>query len=322
MAGEGAVGAAPGGASGTTGGGAAPPVAAPGAQPADVKPTPPAPPQPEGKTPEPPKKDPIKWKMKFDGKEEEMEFRDLEHLRMEFQRREGISRTYRRDQDAIQRAKKAIDQAKKNPLDVLKELNPDFDFDAEAEKRIIERYKLEQMDPKERELLQTRQELERFKQAEEQQKKTAEEQRLSQEAARLRDQWGREWGTALNGLGYAPEYTKAVLIPRMADVAEMNLEHDMGLSAQDMAAMVQEQVHNEVQGFLRSHDGDSLLAALGPDVVNKVVSAHLRKAQAPEVPTTPPMGAPPPAAPDAPISDDDRRRLVGVERGRSAPRMF
>lgn len=311
----------------------------------------PAPKAPE-KKPEPPK-EPY-WKRLVtkgpDGKEHVEEYDSEEHYANERRREKADLLRLRQKQDAYERTRKAIEG--KDPVEALKQLNPDFDpkrFAYETTYADFEAAEQQKADPQGWELKQAQEKLAAFER-DKAEREAAEERRKAAETAKAHQaRWTRTITETLRELGAdldspdGQDYANTVLAPDVAGIMwaarKENPEHDpdLELSPKEIAAMVTrlhgqtfergfakappERLWSGMQPHLSKMDDAGLLKQLGPELTARVVKAHLAAAQAPAAPVTEPAlpAAPKPAATEHRFSDDDRRAALGMK-FRSPPR--
>lgn len=286
------------------------------------------------------------WKrlnLKIGGAEETLEFDDPKDLVAYLQRSEAQKRALQKREVQIQARQKALELAAQDPIAAAKVLDPNFDPDAFALQRVQEMYELEQMDPKDRQIREYEQKLQRIEQeraeAERAQQEAAEKQ--AQEASRAR--WEKKIQEAIKESrgdeAPDPDYDVTVLLPAVAGVMyharQLNPEGDpeLELTPQEIAKEVRALHGKTFERQLTRANLDKvlpvaskqlaglpdgvLLQKLGTPLVERIVKAHLEATR----------GGPAPAAPmpgdgeRAIQSDDDRNEILGFRKGRAPPRL-
>lgn len=288
--------------------------------------------KPEAK-PEPKLDWPRKVKHTINGKTVEHTFSSPEEFEEVTQRWAADVALARSRQNEVERAWKALQDAKKDPTkraQILKEMFPDFDPRTETIQQLQREYELEQMDPKDRELATLKERLdamERERQAAEQERQRQEqaaadaaaeaevEQEVMAALDELRPHFDQEF------MGEAALYVIDVLREAAAR-GETLTAKQAAMRVRRMEEARESRVEKRKAEKFKSTRGQDLLDMLSqydPAIVDEVVKAHLERNAPREIPLT---QVKPPEPPPKPIRGDDEERLevMGV-RYRGAPRL-
>jgi hypothetical protein len=246
----------------------------------------------EAKAPEAPKTPPRTFKAKVNGREVELSEDEV------IQSGLTAAQIRRASQEKFDKAQKTYSEieawkrkAKDSPEELAYELFGDR-FDEIAEQRVIKRLQMEQMDPKDRELMRAKQELE----AERKKRAEYEDGQKSQREAALQRQYAEKYNTefaealATSGL---PKTTETVR--RMAQLASKALSMGLDLTAKDLVPLVRDDLAKEHTSLFGGLKGDQLLAALGPALLKEIRAADLSRLSADK--PKPAVGLAKPSAP-------------------------
>lgn len=295
----------------------------------DAAPKPPAPAAPE-------KPKPVRVRMKIGGNEEVEEFESQEHMEREFQRRTAEARALQRRESQISARAKAIEEAAAaadtDPFSVIKAINPTWTDEKIRDymhAQLKKEYDAEQMSPEQKAIAERDAELAKYRKAEEDRK--AEEAKAAheklQEAERQR--YERMMLEAIKETaeeGDDDDYQSGVLLRDVASIYLQSRQYirslkeadpDLDTTALELTpreiSMKVRQMHARTfdRQLAKAPDtrivpaaikrlaalpDDRLLSSLGPDVVARIVKAH--------VAATDPFKAPPPVIPSsAPATD-------------------
>jgi hypothetical protein len=145
-----------------------------------------------------------------------------------------------------------------------------------SEQTILEEIELEKMSPAERRAHELQQELDAHKsekqKAEEEKKQAA----FETEKARHQDEFANLFMETMERTGL-PRSSGRFVVQRMAALYAQNEEAGLESSPEEMAAHVMRGLETEHRGVLSGLEGDALLERLGPDVVKRVLGAHLAR---------------------------------------------
>ena len=106
-------------------------------------------------------------------------------------------------------------------------------------------------------------------------------------------------------------------VGRMAAITSAALQQGADLSAEDVAALVKEEIHGDLAAQYDGLDGEALIAALGEDRVRAIQAAAVARLKGRPPAPKAPKGAPPPAEEEAagPQSMEDLRKKWGLKPG-------
>jgi hypothetical protein len=220
-------------------------------------------------------------KLVLDGKEVELpESEVLANYRKGKDASKLLSKVEQRRQEAL-RAKAEADgllsRLKADPISALRDLG--VDVRALSEKTILEDIELEKMTPAERRAYEAEKKLKAYEaekqKAEEEKQRTVHE----QEVARHKDEFASLFMETMEATGL-PKSSGRYVLHRMASLYAQNEEAGLESTPEEMATHVLEGLKREHTGVLSGLDGDRLLEYLGPDVVKKVLGAHLARINA------------------------------------------
>lgn len=171
-----------------------------------------------------------------------------------------------------------VERIKKNPMMLLEKMMGRQDMLDLMEQAIIERAKLEAMDPKEREQMERRKYLEKRAAQADEMEKRQKEHKLSEQSARYRQTLEKDFSAALQEAG-VPVNQRTMR--RMAEVAKAHYNARGKLpSPKRMAQHLKEQRSMELERSFADMDGDTLLEQLGPDAAKRIQKALGKKHKA------------------------------------------
>ena len=246
--------------------------------------TPPQAPKPAAPTPA----ERRKYALKVDGQEIEEELTDDE-IRVRLQKAHAVDKRFQEVASQRKQIEEALKTLKSDPAKALKEI-AGLDLDEWAEKRIMERYQEAMMPEAEREKAEMQRKLADYERQFEEQKTAAETAKQQAFEQQVFEQTEQEFLQAIDQMGYDKGFSRTVLLPMMADIAESALDYGVELTPSQMASEAGkrlEAIHKRQVGGLK---GDALLQFLGDDVVNEAIRAKLAKTKGATVtaPTPPP----------------------------------
>jgi hypothetical protein len=306
-----------------------------------------------GKAPGQPKPEarPDWWKkldLKMGESSESLEFESPDQLVDRMRRERAQNLAWQRKNSQIEARAKALEAAAGDPIAAARALNPDFDFDQEAIRRVSELYQLEQMDPKDRALQEREAKLAEYERREQERQRAELEAQAQQVQEANRARWQKKILEAIDevagesdGNPDEADYKATVLLPAVAGVLfharQMNPEGDpdLELSPKEVAHEVRrlhgrtfernlsrasiDKVLPVVGKQLDAMDDATLLSKLGPQRIARIVKAHLDQTNGVR---NAPAPAPEPVADKSSArgTDDERNRLLGIK-GRAPPRL-
>lgn len=232
----------------------------------------------------------LKFKLKVDGAEKEMDFSE-EEVSVRLQK--GMAAEKRMQEAAELRKKFEAFQSgvKQDPFSVLKE---QFGVDAleMAKQRFIEEYEAKQLqaqDPKQYEVTKLQRELEQFKQREQEWKQAQESKAQAEHEAKLQAQIEDEFMTALDSSDLPK--TKQTL-SLMAQVALEAHRGGVELTTQQLVSEVNDRLRGVSGHVFKGLKGEQLAKFLGDDVVREVLRHSVNKVR-PAQAVAPPVAAEP-----------------------------
>ena len=225
-----------------------------------------------------------KWKIKVDGKDEDV---DIDTLKREYSKSRGAEKKFSEAAKMRQEAEQLVHLLKSDPRKVLENPALGINFRELAENFIKEQIEQELMDPRERQL----REYERKVKAMESEKAEREKSEKAAQEKALIDRYTQEYDKKIaealtsGGLPKTPRTVR-----RMAELMEKNIEYGYELEPKDLVAMVRQGYIDDMKELFGATDGDTLLSILGDDVSNKIRKSDLKRLKAQQTasqPTTP-----------------------------------
>jgi hypothetical protein len=191
-------------------------------------------------------------------------------------------------------------------------------LDEWAEKRILERYQEAMLPEAEREKAEMQRKLADYERQFEEQKTTAERQKAEAYEQQVFEQTEKEFISAVEQLGYDKGFSRTVLVPMMAEIAEAALDYGVELTPSQMAGEANKRLETIHRRQVQGLKGEQLLRYLGDDVVTEAIRAKLAatKGAVPTAPTPPPPARKPSTeAPRKPMTPAEWRmkHLYGME---------
>jgi len=209
-----------------------------------------------------------KYKFKVDGAEIEEELSDTDvHVRL--QKALAAEKRFKEASDQRKSIEQALKTIKSDPAKALKEL-AGIDLDEWAEQRLTERYQ-EALMPEEQKAATQRQQYEAFEQ-------------------QVYEQTQAEFIKAVDILGYDKEFSRTVVLPIMAEIAESALDYGVELTPQQLAHEANKRLETIHKRQVSTMSGEQLLSYLGDDVVRQIIKTKLSATKS--APTAP-VPAPP-----------------------------
>lgn len=217
-----------------------------------------------------------KFKLKVDGKEEEVEL-DLnneEELKSHLQLSKAAQK---RMQEAAQYKKDVADffkALKENPLSVL--ADPSLGVDVKKLAEMVMNNEIEEMKktPEQKEKERLQKELEAIKKEREEEKKRRDEDDFKRLTEQATQQLDNEISSALNESGL-PKHPRTVAY--MAEALKLALKNDINLSAKDVVPLIKKQVLNDFREIMGSLPDDELEKYLGKDIISKVRKRSIQR---------------------------------------------
>lgn len=213
-----------------------------------------------------------KYKLKIDGQEIEKEFSD-EQIQANLQKALAADKRMEEHHKMRMSMEQFLDALKKDPVAVLQHPMLGHDFRKLAEEYLWKIIEDQNLDPKERELRQTREELRKRDEVE----KTRVEKENQTRQAELRKSYSQEYEKDImsaleaSGLPKTPHTVK-----RIAHYLHEGLVLGRNLKAADVVPLVQEDYQNEIKHILGATNGD-ILSLVGEEVARKIREADLAR---------------------------------------------
>lgn len=207
--------------------------------------------------------------------DEEIEVASLDQLTKIAQKGLGAERKFQEAASIRKQAEKLVATLKDNPIEILRHPALRDKMLEAAQDLLFEHIQHEQMSSEERARLQEREELERYRRSEQERKAQEEMQQREELKERYRQDYERQFITALNE-GGIPKSDWAVT--RMAQYMRQAIKNGMSnITPQDVVHLVKrdwQQAQADLYGQL---DGDKLIQMLGPDIAEKIRKADVAK---------------------------------------------
>lgn len=155
-----------------------------------------------------------------------------------------------------------------------------------SEKILAQHLEDELMDPRDRELRDTKAKLAQIEEMDKRQKEAIEAKRLEHVKQRFMKEYETDFISALDKTGLPP--TKP-MVAEMAKYISRSAKIGFKMSAMEAAQLVKEDVQNLTQRLVGDSDGDTLIKLLGDNVANKIRKYDTSRIKTPEqVLQTPP----------------------------------
>lgn len=226
---------------------------------------------------------PRKFKVKVDGQESEV---DEETLVRDYQ----ISKaSYKKMEEA--RALKTqlegfMESFETDPVGTLKKLSQQKGKDGKAFRELVEQYlyselTMEQMDPRERQLLEQSNRIKQMEEAERTREESAKAEQLKAMQEHYAVEYDREISTALQGAGLPKT---AGVVKRTAELMSKSLEHGLDLPAAQIVKMVREEYLAAQKELVGSMDPEALYNYFGEDVAKKIRQVEVARLKGPQAP--------------------------------------
>lgn len=215
-----------------------------------------------------------KFKLKVDGEEFEEEF-DLSN-------REELTKRFQ----LAKAAEKRIGQAKtekQKAMEIIKAYEDGTILQNHpkarelAEKLLLKQLEDEMMDPKDKELLSTKEKLAKYEKDEEDRKKQIEAQAMAAKELEVAKGLQNTIIEALekSGLPKTPDLAK-----RMAYIMKKNLEMGLSLTPDDLVSELKSEVLGMIKSIVGGSDGEKLISLLGDDAAKKIRAYDVKKIKA------------------------------------------
>jgi hypothetical protein len=257
-----------------------------------------------------------KYQLKVDGQDIEEELSD-DDVRVRLQKAHAVDKRFQEVASQRKAIEEALKTIKTDPAKALKEI-AGLDLDEWAEKRILERYQEAMLPEAEREKAEMQRKLADYERQFEEQKTAAETAKQQAYEQQVFEKTEQEFISAVEQLGYDKGFSRTVLVPMMAEIAEAALDYGVELTPSQMAGEANKRLETIHRRQVQGLKGEQLLRYLGDDVVTEAIRAKLAatKGAVPTAPTPPPPARKPSTeAPRKPMTPAEWRmkHLYGME---------
>ena len=244
-----------------------------------------------------------KYQLKVDGQDIEEELSD-DDVRVRLQKAHAVDKRFQEVASQRKAIEEALKTIKTDPAKALKEI-AGLDLDEWAEKRILERYQEAMLPEAEREKAEMQRKLADYERQFEEQKTAAETAKQQAYEQQVFEKTEQEFISAVEQLGYDKGFSRTVLVPMMAEIAEAALDYGVELTPSQMASEANKRLETIHRRQVQGLKGDQLLRYLGDDVVTEAIRAKLSATRGTAAaPSTPP----PPAR--KPVTEEPRKPMT------------
>ena len=244
-----------------------------------------------------------KYQLKVDGQDIEEELSD-DDVRVRLQKAHAVDKRFQEVASQRKAIEEALKTIKTDPAKALKEI-AGLDLDEWAEKRILERYQEAMLPEAEREKAEMQRKLADYERQFEEQKTAAETAKQQAYEQQVFEKTEQEFISAVEQLGYDKGFSRTVLVPMMAEIAESALDYGVELTPSQMASEANKRLETIHRRQVQGLKGDQLLRYLGDDVVTEAIRAKLSATRGTAAaPSTPP----PPAR--KPVTEEPRKPMT------------
>jgi len=254
-----------------------------------------------------------KFKFKVDGAEIEEELSDNDvHVRL--QKALAVEKRFQEVAGQRKQIEEALKAIKSDPARALKEL-AGIDLDEWAEQRLTERYQEAMMPEEQREMAALKKKIADYEAREEEAKATAQRTQYEAFEQQVYEQTQQEFIKAVDILGYDKEFSRTVVLPIMAEIAEAALDYGVEMTPEQLASEANKRLETVHQRQIKSMSGDSLLKYLGDDVVKQIIRSKLGATKSAPTPVPAPPAREPRPSQNKPksLADFRMKHLYGVE---------
>jgi len=247
-----------------------------------------------------------KYSLKVDGQDIEEELSD-DDIRVRLQKSHAVDKRFAEVANQRKQIEAALSQLKNDPAKALKEI-AGLDLDEWAEKRILERYQEAMLPEAEREKAEMQRKLADYERQFEEQKTSAESAKQQAYEQQVFEKTEQEFIQAVETLGYDKGFSRTVLVPMMAEIAESALDYGVELTPSQMASEANKRLETIHRRQVQGLKGEQLLKYLGDDVVTEAIRAKLAATRgSAAAPSTPPPAA------RKPVTDAPRKPMTPAE---------
>jgi len=248
-----------------------------------------------------------KFKIKVDGREEEV---DLEELKRGYGHQKAANKILQEGKQARKQAEMFISMLKDPDKveEILEKLGhkPRELFETRLASK-IKREILEKEDPRAIELEDARAKLKAYEDLERKQKEAQEKRALDEMKAKYAKDYNDQFVGALKETGL-PATKESV--SKMAQYISRAAKIGYEITPQEAAKMVQEDIQQYKIALLSQADGETLLNMLGDEMAEKILTARGSRVKSPTLPTPQEQGQRRERRTNTNISDKERRRMT------------
>ena len=220
-----------------------------------------------------------KFKVKVDNQELEV---DEDELKRGYSHQKAANKILQEGKQAKKQAEQFVQMLKDKGqlITALKKLGyAETDLRELSENYLTETLKSEMMDPRERELLETKKQLQTYKEMEEQQKREVEERRLGEMKKKFAEDYNTQFIQALEETGVHPDKES---VAEMAKYIHRSAKIGFEMTPLEAAKMVREDEENRIRRRGRNYSAEQLYKLLGDDGFQKVREYDVAKLKNPE----------------------------------------
>jgi hypothetical protein len=254
---------------------------------------------------------PRKFKVKVDGQEVEVAEADL---LADYGKGKSADARFREAAQMRKQAEEFIHLLRTDPIKVLSNKSLGIDLRKIAEEYLVAQLEEESLDPREKELRDTKRKLEEYEQAKREEAKRAEEAQYAELQKRFTEDYSNKIVAALESAGLPKtQHT----IKRMASYMNEGIKREFNLQPADVVDMVRRDYIEETKSLYGGLDGDKLLELLGDDVATKIRKHDLAKVRNTRPSSAKQHVAPPSDSPRSPkiTKDEYQKRLEKIRQG-------
>lgn len=217
-----------------------------------------------------------KHKVKYEGKEIEV---DEEELKRGYSHQKHASKILQEGKAARKQAEEFVSMMKdKSKLfDAIQKLG--HDPRKLAEEYLASQLQDEMMDPRDKELRDTKAKLQKIEDMERMQREAAQKRHNDEVSAQLSKEYSTQFVSALQESGLPP--TKP-MVADMAKYISRSAKIGFKMTPQEAAKLVKQDVEKAHMALLGNSDGETLLKLLGDEVASKILTARGSKLKSPE----------------------------------------
>lgn len=214
-----------------------------------------------------------KYKVKVDGEDLDV---DEEELLRGYQLSKASQKRMSEAAQLRQQAEELVKLAKTDPRKLLTHPSIGHDLKAFAEQILAEHLEEALMDPKDKELRDTKKRLAEFESAQKAIKDAEDAKQRQALYEHYETDISNKIASALDTSGLPKNEST---VKRMAQYMKLAIDNGMDVQPADVVELVRNDYVNEVKSLFGSTNEDTMLSLLGDDLTNKAVKAHMKKTQ-------------------------------------------